>query len=593
MRRGPDRLVVSIGAFPPVCVSAETMVTGDGGGGRDGAATSGMSFGRWEGSPIDGGARGGGMGVSQPEGTHASLHGVAAVLAVGLGDERASRIAANLCVQQFLEAHASMDPLHGVKRNGMTSLAAVGRWLHAHRNPDRMAASLTALVLRGRQAHVFHVGGARLYRVRDGQIVRLTPDQPGTPSNDPAGHALGLQDDTPVAYAMEPLRVADRFLLCSQSVHAKLPDRCIRDLLVGEAPVADLVARVSHTAGGTDALALVMDVVTLPDADPLGLREEVQALPIIPEPRAGAVVDRFRLKTMLSDGQYSRVFRAVDEIDGRVVIAKFPKHSVSAEPGLRQAFLREAWIASRVSSPFLAEVIEVPDDRRTALYTVMPFYEGETLEQRLRRQPLVSRAEGLGIARKLARAVATLHRHRVIHRDIKPDNVILTADGGLRLLDLGVARLPNLQDEPGTDRPGTPSFMAPELLAGAEGNEQTDLYGLGVTIYRMFAGAYPYGEVEAFSKPRFTRPPTPLSALRPDLPGWLSVAMQRAVAVKPEERQADVLELLHVLEDTASVPTRAPVHLSLLERNPVLFWQIVSIVLAAGLIFAVVRLSGL
>ena len=117
----------------------------------------------------------------------------------------------------------------------------------------------------------------------------------------------------------------------------------------------------------------------------------------------------------------------------------------------------------------------------------------ETLEQRLKHPPQLSLTEGIGIATKLARAVATLHRAGIIHRDIKPDNVILLKTGGLRLVDLGVARVPLLEDFPAQDIPGTASYMAPELFGGRPGDEFSDLYALGVTVYRMFTAAYPYG----------------------------------------------------------------------------------------------------
>ena len=136
------------------------------------------------------------------------------------------------------------------------------------------------------------------------------------------------------------------------------------------------------------------------------------------------------------------------------------------------------------------------------------------------------------LATRIARAVAALHRARVIHRDIKPDNILLLKDGGLKLIDLGVARLPQLEDFPAEDIPGTPSYMAPELFSGAAGDEMTDLFALGVTIYRMFARSYPYGEIEPFMKPRFGRPAS-LAARRPDLPAWLDAAIARAIAVDP------------------------------------------------------------
>ncbi len=146
--------------------------------------------------------------------------------------------------------------------------------------------------------------------------------------------------------------------------------------------------------------------------------------------------------------------------------------------------------------------------------------------------------------------MATLHRAGIIHRDIKPDNVILLAGGGLRLVDLGVARVPLLEDFPAQDIPGTPSYMAPELFGGRAGDEFSDLYALGVTVYRMFTAAYPYGEIEPFSRPRFGKPVS-LSRYRPDLPAWLDAVIGKALPVDPTQRFGDVIEFAHELENGA------------------------------------------
>ena len=117
------------------------------------------------------------------------------------------------------------------------------------------------------------------------------------------------------------------------------------------------------------------------------------------------------------------------------------------------AFVREAWVATRLQSPYVAEMIEQPAERQTRLYSVMPFYRGETLEQRLLRRPPVSLAEGGSIALRLAKAVAVLHRAGIVHRDIKPENVLLEDAGGLKLIDLGVVRLPRIEEFPAPDIP--------------------------------------------------------------------------------------------------------------------------------------------
>ena len=160
----------------------------------------------------------------------------------------------------------------------------------------------------------------------------------------------------------------------------------------------------------------------------------------------------------------------------------------------------------------------------------MPLYQGELLETRLTRRPALGLEEGRNIAIKLARAAAALHRAGIIHRDIKPDNVILEREGSLKLIDLGVVRIPGLEDSPPQDIPGTLAYMAPEMFDGEAGNEATDIYALGVTLFRAFTGEYPYGNADAISPPRRERP-TPLSALAP---GPAGLAAGRA---RPRDRQ--------------------------------------------------------
>jgi serine/threonine protein kinase len=199
--------------------------------------------------------------------------------------------------------------------------------------------------------------------------------------------------------------------------------------------------------------------------------------------------------------------------------------------------------------------------------------------------------DGRHIGVTLARAVAALHRAGVIHRDIKPDNVIILPPAppqgtGIKVVDFGVARLRQSPDPRGTAEPGTPSYMAPELFDGKPADEKSDQFALGVTVYRQFSGRFPYGEIQPFSHPVF-RAPSSLLAHRPDLPAWLDRIIARAIAVSPNDRYQDVLEFMFELEhgaDRASpiVVERKPLY----HRNPLLFWKIVSGVLAILLLAA-------
>ncbi|MDO9708853.1 bifunctional protein-serine/threonine kinase/phosphatase [Paracraurococcus lichenis] len=519
-----------------------------------------------------------------------------AALADGVGGAKGGRVAAELAVRGLIDGLLGQSQALGIQRTAGRAIEALNGWIHAkgQADPDLagMACTLTAVVLRGRRMHVLHVGDSRLYRFRDGALARLTEDHAQRGAN-VLTRALGAAESVRVDYAEEAARPHDRLLLCSDGVHGGLADAAIAAELARRGAPEDTARRLvgaALAAGAADnATALVLDLLDLPPPVQADLEAAIDARPILPPPRRGTVVDGYALEEMIADSRTSRVFRGLDTLSPgtRAVVLKFPKPGTAAEASFRQAYLREGWIAARIRSPYLGEVLEPPPERASCLYAVMPWYGAETLERRILRGPPMALEAGLGIATRLCRAVAALHRAGVIHRDIKPDNVILEPGGGLRLIDLGVARLPHMDDFAAEDIPGTPSYMAPELLAGsAEGDERTDLYALGVTLWRMFAGAFPHGEVEAFSRPRFGAPAS-LLARRPDLPAWLDQALSRAVAVAPEERFGDAVELLFTLERgmAGGAPAR-PRPRSLHDRDPLLFWRVVSAGLALLLLLS-------
>jgi hypothetical protein len=457
-----------------------------------------------------------------------------------------------------------------------------------------MATTFSALIFSRRTAFLVHVGDSRAYRLRGSDLEQLTNDH--VLGRGELAHALlravGFEDTLRVDHASHALRLHDRFLLCSDGVHGILRDTQMRELLserVSPQKAAKKLVAAALEAGGDDnASALVADVIDLPPADETALARDVAELPIEALPQVGEVVDDYRLEEVISDGRYSRLLRATDVRDGRMLVLKFPHPRVAADASYRRAFVNEAWVAARVRSPFIGEIVEQQEGRRTRLYSAMPFYDGETLEARLRRAPKIGLEEGVAIATRLARATAVLHRSGVIHRDIKSDNVMLLKDGGLRLVDLGVCRAPRLEDFCAEDIPGTPSYMAPELFLGAPGDEASDLYALGVTVYRAFTSDYPYGEIEPFTKPRFGKP-RPLSSRRPDLPAWLDAAVVRSIAVHPRHRYGDVLEFAFELENGAErglapAQPKRPLY----ERNPLLFWKSTSLVLLLLLFLSLV-----
>src|ERR1700722_14630627 len=525
---------------------------------------------------------------------------VVAAIADGIGGAKGGRVAAETAVRGFLDGFWDLPETMEVRRAAATIIDSLNKWIQSlgRQDPELagMGCTFTALVLRGRIVHLLHVGDTRAYRLSGDRLTCLTTDHVRARADGSRVlyRALGIEAEVRLDYATQPVALHDRFLLCSDGMWGSLTDESIADILRERSAPGDaakaLVAAALDSGSTDNTTALVMDVVGLPTAQSADIvSNTIMQLPLIPTPIDGQTVDGFVLKVLISDGRYSRLFGAGDEIEGGEVALKFPKPQVATKAIFHAAFVREAWVGSRVTSPWLGGIIQILPGRQTSLYTVMPLYSGELLERRLTRPPMLDLEEGRNIAIKLGRAAAALHRAGIIHRDIKPDNVILEGGGSLKLIDLGVVRLPGLEDFPPENIPGTTAYMAPEMFQGEAGDVATDIYALGVTMFRTFTGAFPYGNPDATGMPTVERP-RDIAALRPDLPAWVQAVLARAVALDPGERFAEMAEFASEFEAgplNAPPPVRRPP--TLYERSPVRFWQgvagLLGVALAASLLW--------
>ena len=525
-------------------------------------------------------------------------HDVIAVIADGIGGAMGGRIAAETAVRGFLDGFCDIPDSVPVHRAAAGVAATLNSWIHAQSQRDTlltgMGCTFTALILRGHAAHILHAGDSRLYRMRDGALACLTSDHVRrVEDTNTLTRALGVEPDLRLDYVSQPAALHDRYLLSSDGVHGALAPETMAAVLRGRAAPQDaaqaIVAAALERGSDDNCTALVLDVVQLPAMTAADLAETIARLPLVAPPNPGQEIDDFALKALVSEGRHSRLFAASDLVEGGEVVVKFPKPQTAPAETHRQAFLREQWAGSLVQNPWVGRVMELAPGRQSCLYTVMPLYEGELLETRAARRPQLELEQARAIGVRLARGAAALHRAGIIHRDIKPDNVILESGGGLKLIDLGTARVMALEDASTPDIPGTRAYMAPEMGEGEAGNPATDIYALGVTLFRALSGEFPYANIDAVSPPKKERPQE-LCALRPDLPAWLDAALARAVAHDPRDRFADMEAFALALE--AGPPRHGPVtrrQRTFYERSPVLFWQIVAALLAFGLVLSFLR----
>ena len=518
-------------------------------------------------------------------------HGSLAAVADGVSGGMGGRVAAELAVRALFEGFYSIPETRGVTQAMQEPLSAYNRWLFAQGQSDSMrgaATTFTTLAFRGRLAHLAHVGDSRAWRFRNGRLLQLTTDHVRREPD--LSHvlirALGIEPEVRLDHRLLELAEHDRMLLTTDGVHGVLSEKRIAAILAqtasAEVVVQELIAEARRAGTADNASALLVDIVRLPEADHDGILIGLSDLPAIEPPVIGRTVDGFRIDRVISEGRYATLLAATDSEDGAGVALKFPRPAMLSERAMRLAFAREMLIAQRVESPFVLAAHPVRPGRQTSLYGVMPLLDGETLESRLSRDPM-SVEKALGIAIHATRGLAALHRLDVIHRDIKPENIMLLVDGGLKLIDLGVARLPRIEDFHADEIPGTPGYLAPEQFSGAPGDAKSDIFALGVVLYRLFAGAWPYGEQELYQRPRFTRARPP-SNHRRDIPGWLDDAILTAIDPDRNARFDDAVGLLRRLEGGGPIRSGPPRFVPLAERDPVRFWQLVSGALGAALI---------
>jgi serine/threonine protein kinase len=212
--------------------------------------------------------------------------------------------------------------------------------------------------------------------------------------------------------------------------------------------------------------------------------EEASADPWGSTAVVGAPVSRYRILSPIGIGGMGVVYRAEDTRLGRPVALKFLPPLPAPNPRARERFLDEARAASALDHPNICTIYEVGETAGGQLYIAMACYDGETLKRRLERGPL-SAAEALHVALQVARGLAKAHRRGIVHRDVKPANLMITADGIVKILDFGIAQTP--ERSPALPLLGTPAYMSPEQAAGGEVDPRGDVWSLGAVLREMLA----------------------------------------------------------------------------------------------------------
>jgi len=251
------------------------------------------------------------------------------------------------------------------------------------------------------------------------------------------------------------------------------------------------------------------------------------------------IADRYELEELVGTGGMSSVFRAHDrQLERRVAIKILHEH-YAEDPEYLERFRREARAVARLSHPNIVTVIDRGDDGGRQ-YIVFEHVDGENLKELVLRSGRLSVRRALELALAVADGLAFAHDHGLVHRDVKPQNVLLSSEGEVKVTDFGIAR--SLHMEHGVTQTGTVlgtgEYLAPEQASGKPVSPATDVYSLGVVLWELLAGDVPFvGEnFVAVALRHVNEPPPPLRERRPDVSPRLDAAVQRALAKDPARR---------------------------------------------------------
>ncbi|MDP4002435.1 bifunctional protein-serine/threonine kinase/phosphatase [Methylobacterium sp. NEAU K] len=538
-------------------------------------------------------------GVLVPPQPALGLKGIAVALADGISSSAVGAAASETAVKSFLSDYYATPDTWSVKTSGQRVIAATNSWLYAqtrrgldpHDADKGYVTTFSVLVLKSRTAHIFHVGDARVWRVAGRSLEQLTEDHRVVVSAAESylGRALGANARVEIDYHTLGIEAGDVLVLTTDGIHEHLRPRDMVSMIVAAGDdlgaAARTIVEAAHAAGSPDNLTIqIVQIDSVPEGEPADLLGGIDGLDPAPLLDPPADFDGYHLLRTLHSGPRSRVYLAADSETGARVALKVLSLDLRDDPAQRKRFVMEEWIARRIDSPHVLKA-HPQTRRRSHLYTVMRYVEGQTLTQWMRDHAVPELEAVRGIIEQMAKGVQAFHRREMVHQDLRPENVLIDASGTVQVIDFGATKVAGVvEGDPRIDAAeilGTVQYTAPECFLGEPSTPGSDVFAVGVMAYQMLTGRLPYGgqvpRARTRAAQRKLRYVSARSA-RPLLPVWVDGALRKAVHPDPARRYRALSEFVHDLRHPNPAFTDAR-RASLLERDPLLFWRLLSLVL--------------
>ena len=265
---------------------------------------------------------------------------------------------------------------------------------------------------------------------------------------------------------------------------------------------------------------------------------------------------RYRLDARIGAGGMSLVYRAFDTVLERQVAIKLMHRDIAADSDQLERFRREARAVAQLNHPHIVGVIDAGEDGPGGAFIVLEYVEGETLKDRIRRHGRLPVSEAVAYAIEIARALGAAHAQGIVHRDVKPQNVLIDEEGSAKVTDFGIARTLDQEGLTADGRVlGTTDYVSPEQALGGDVNGQSDLYSLGIVLFEMLTGDVPFtGDNQVAVAMKHVREALPdVQVRRSEVSSALAAIVDRATAKDLAVRYADDAELCADLEEVLTI----------------------------------------
>ena len=569
-----------------------------------------------------------------PKDSELIAKGAVATIADGVSSASKAAEASQLAVTQFISEYYATPETWSTKKSASKVLNSLNQWLFSQSfhsqsssfesngssystSESHWLTTFSALILKSTSGYIFHVGDSRITKFRQQQLEVITRDHNRKQGNKHVilTRAMGADNRLKVDVHKVDLQVNDIFILTCDGVHDFLSQKELAQQLSQlphsakeqdlEAVSKAIVEQAMDKGSDDNVSCLLVQVNEIPNRKLEEIERDLLSRAVPPALKVGDNIDGYNVRKVIHASIRSHIYLVEDNhlinessrnqvnsstTNSKVFILKTPSENFVDDSIYLQGFMREAWVGERISHSNVMKVKSAQNNSKF-LYHLCEYIEGQTLSEWMHDNPKPSIAQVRDIIKQIVSALRAFQRLELVHRDLKPDNIMIDAFGQIKLIDYGTVSVASLNENQDIIKESVPqgslNYIAPETMLNMKTDNKSDLFSLGVICYQLLCGELPYKPMkraEITFKNYQQWQYRSIKQFRPELPIWLDLSLQQATMADPKDRYQAFSEFNRDINKPNLTAVEEYKTQPLLQRNPVMFWQGVSLLLAVALV---------